>query len=111
MMQLGKNIIDGSWYDILKAHIPGTIIGIFLAVFSAFSLFIGDIFQLSDPFILLILFISLPVIYLLSYIFFPTAWLGEIPDFLRNKCSSFLPPRFLSILNKRNRIGIKTIDH
>jgi len=104
VMQLGKNIVDGTWYDILKAHIPGAMIGIFVAFFSSIGLLVGGMFRFSDLPILLTLVLSLLCIYLLSFIFFPIGWLGEIPEFLQNKCSSFLPPRLLGILNKRLRM-------
>jgi O-antigen/teichoic acid export membrane protein len=103
VMQLGKNIIEGAWDDILKAHIPGAMIGIFTAVFSGMVLFAGDEYGFPDSLVLLILVFVLILTYLFSFIFFPVPWLGEIPEFLLNKGSSFLPQRVLAILNKRFR--------
>lgn len=104
LMQLGKNCVDGTWHDILKAHIPGGMVGIFIAVISLVALWGGDIYRFSDPFVLLILFVALIFIYLFSFAFFPVRWLGEIPEFLLNNCSSFLPAKIVDILKKRIRM-------
>jgi hypothetical protein len=104
VIQLGKNIVEGAWDDILKAHIPGVMIGIFIAVLSGIVLFSGDLYSLPDSLVLLILILALVVSYLFSFLFFAVPWLGEIPDFLLNKSSSFLPQRLLNILNKRFRV-------
>lgn len=101
VMQLGKNIVGGTWCHIMKAHIPGGIIGIFIAVFSGIALFVGDMYGFSDSLVLLILVLALILTYLFSFTLFPVRWQGEIPEFLQNKCSSFLPPRLLDILTKR----------
>jgi O-antigen/teichoic acid export membrane protein len=107
LMQLGKNIVDGTWHDILKAHIPGVIIGIFVTVFSLVALWAGDTYKFSDLFVLLILFVALPIIYLFCFAFFPLRWLGEIPEFLVNNYSSFFPAKVADFL--KNRIRMQAI--
>lgn len=107
LMQLAKNIVDGKWHDILKAHVPGGIIGFFVAVSSLVTLWAGDIYRFSDFLVLLILFLTLPIIYLFCFAFFPVRWLGEIPEFVVNNYSSLLPAKITDIL--KNRIHMQPI--
>jgi O-antigen/teichoic acid export membrane protein len=104
LIQLGKHIVEGTWHDILKAHIPGVILGIFITIISLVVLWAGDYFRFSDLFVLLILFIAVLFVYFFSLTVFPLRWLGEIPEIMLDKFSMFLPPKLIGFLNKKLRI-------
>jgi len=105
MVQMSISIVDGTWCEFLRAQVPGVVVGISVALMSNAVLFFGDKYHFADSIVLLALTLSFAAIYPIVFVFFPMSCLGEIPEFLFLRCTSFLPRRFLKILSRRLTLG------
>ncbi len=104
VMQLGKKIVDGSWRDVLRSHVPGALMGIVTAGVCSLGLSVAHLFNLPDLWALLILTVCFLSAYIFVFPILPPGCLGDIPKFLIDNCSSSLPPWFLAILSRRWRL-------
>lgn len=101
VMQLGKEIVDGSWHDIFKAHLPGVLMGALIAAVSSLVLVVAGLHNLPALPVLLALSVGFISTYFAALAFLPARLHGDIPEFVLNQCSSFLPPWFVDMLSKR----------
>lgn len=101
MAKLSINIVDGTWADFLRAQFPGVATGISVALVSSMVLLVEENYGLSNLIVLLTLIFSFAAVYPIVLVLFPMSCLGEIPECLVVRCSSFLPRGFLGILNRR----------
>lgn len=111
MAHLSITIVGGSWREFLRAQVPGGMVGISMALVSGAVLLIGEQYAFSDVIVLSALTLLCAAVYLIALVLFPLSCLGEIPELLLVRCSSFLPRRFLKILSRRfNKAGIDICD-
>lgn len=106
MVQLSISIVGGTWREFLRAQVPGVVVAISGALVFSTVLFFGEKYLFTDSIVLLALTFSFATIYPIVFVLFPMRCLGEIPEFLLVRCSSFLPQRFLKILSRRLRVRI-----
>lgn len=107
MAYLSINIIGGTWREFLQAQVPGVIVGITIALVSGGILLAGEKYAFSDIIVLVALMLSFAAAYPIVLILFPMSCLGEIPECLVVRCSSFLPRGFLTILRGRLSSSVK----
>lgn len=110
MAQLSIKIIGGTWCKFFQAQIPGILIGICIAIIANGILLLCDKYFFTDLITLLILIISFILIYFLVFVSFPLSWFRGIPEFLLQRCSSFIPRIFLRFLSQRLVINQKSIE-
>jgi hypothetical protein len=106
MAHLSINIVGGTWREFLRAQVPGVVVGISIALASSAVLLVGEKYVFSDFIVLLALTLSFAAVYPIVLVLFPMPCLGEIPECLVVRCSSFLPRRFLKILSRRLNIKV-----
>jgi len=104
MMQLSVKIINGTWFEVLRAQFPGILIGGYIAIISSIIVIVGDKHDISVTILFTAHTASFISGYLLAFALLPLDWLGEIPEFLINKCSSFFPKMFLEFLTRRLKV-------
>lgn len=112
MVHLSITIVGGTWREFLLAQVPGVVVAISVALVSSTVLLFGEKYLFADSIVLLVLIFLFAIIYPIIIILFPMRCLGEIPEFLLVRCSSFLPQRFLKILSRRlrTRIGVNVYE-
>lgn len=107
MAQLSINIVGGTWRKFLQAQVPGVVIGITVALVSGGILLAGEKYGFSDIVVLAALMLSFAAIYPIVLVSFPMSCLGEIPECLVVRGSSFLPRGFLTMLRRRLSSSVK----
>lgn len=111
MVQLSISIVGGTWREFLRAQVPGVVVAISVAFVSSAVSLVGDKYLFADSIVLLALTLSFAAIYPIAFVLFPMSCLGEIPELLLVRCSSFLPRRFLKMLSRRLSIKKRGVLH
>jgi PST family polysaccharide transporter len=91
LAQLALALAEVKWKQFLAAHLPGIVLGIFVAVPVYLASAVGSVFIRSDVIMLLVLVAVSIVSLLLSFLLFPSSWFGDLYSWLVDRFGPRLP--------------------